>query len=74
MDIGIEPPIKIESLSLENICFLFGFYSISLFSAFVKIFSEILFDFLSGGRKMPPLCKGRWHAKRDGGIVKIRFE
>ena len=19
---------------------------------------------------MPPLCKGRWHAKRDGGIVK----
>ena len=22
--------------------------------------------------KVPPLCKGRWHAKRDGGIVKIK--
>ena len=24
--------------------------------------------YLPGGKK-PPLCKGRWHAKRDGGIV-----
>ena len=22
------------------------------------------------GDKQPPLCKGRWHAERDGGIVK----
>ena len=26
-----------------------------------------------GRRKVPPLCKGRWLAKRDGGIVKVRF-
>ena len=22
---------------------------------------------------MPPLCKGRWHAKRDRGVVKAKF-
>lgn len=33
---GIEPPIKIESLSPNNICFLFGSYSISHFSPFVN--------------------------------------
>ena len=21
-------------------------------------------------KRKPPLCKGRWHAKRDGGVVK----
>ena len=31
------------------------------------------FPYLPEGRKKPPLCKGRWHAKRDGGIVKDSF-
>ena len=30
------------------------------------------FSVLSGGNK-PPLCKGRWLAKQDGGIVKVTF-
>ena len=29
------------------------------------------FPYLPEGRKKPPLCKGRWHAKCDGGIVKL---
>ena len=36
LKIGIEPPIKIESLSPNNICFLFGSYIISHFSPFVN--------------------------------------
>ena len=31
-----------------------------------------LFGVLSDGDK-PPLCKGRWLAKQDGGIVKAKF-
>ena len=32
-----------------------------------------LCDYLSGGKKEPPLCKGRWQPKADGGVVKVRF-
>ena len=31
-----------------------------------------LIGVMSGGNK-PPLCKGRWLAKQDGGIVKATF-
>ena len=35
---------------------------------------SVLFAFCSGGRKKPPLCKGRWLAKQDGGIVKVSYK
>ena len=31
-----------------------------------------LIQLFPGGKKEPPLCKGRWHAERDGGIVMQR--
>jgi len=33
------------------------------------MFIEILSNYFLGGKK-PPLCKGRWIARRDGGVVK----
>ena len=63
--------MKIERpLALKVYSVLCSEYIISRFLRFVNMLSKILFNHLPGGRKKPPLCKGRWHAKRDGRIVK----
>ena len=66
---GYNYPIK-KKIPLILLLNLFGIIIISHFLRFVNIFGENLSNYLPGGMKKPPLCKGRWHAKRDGRIVK----
>ena len=66
---GYNIPIKTK-IPLIQIFSLCSSFIISRFLRFVNMLSKILFNHLPGGRKKPPLCKGRWHAKRDGRIVK----
>ena len=69
---GYNYPIK-KKIPLILLLNLFGITIIAKFLRLVNIFSKILSKYLLGGRKEPPLCKGRWLAKQDGGIVKAKF-
>ena len=53
-----------DNLMKDNICVTSNAKSL-LTCTFQKFLA-----YLPGRRKKPPLCKGRWHAKRDGRIVK----
>ena len=66
-------PIK-KKIPLILLLNLFGITIVAQFLRLVNIFSKILFNHLLGGRKEPPLCKGRWLAKQDGGIVKVSYK
>ena len=69
---GYNYPIK-KKIPLILLLNLFGITIIAKFLRLVNIFSKILSKYLLGGRKEPPLCKGRWLAKQDGGIVKSKI-
>ena len=68
---GYNYPIK-KKIPLILLLNLFGTIIIPQFLWFVNIFSES-YKMTFQKLKKPPLCKGRWQPKADGGVVKAEF-